>query len=107
MSEYLEEVFETVMTAREGLPAQQQEAANRDMTLYTVVLVTFSAICAFMCVPHGRALWCMVRAGLWAARRVCGALFSCSSVHLLPRCLYRRVCVRVRVSEGLGVHQIW
>ncbi len=82
------------------------------MTLYTAVLVTFSAICAFMyvrtraapllrTVAHGAG----GHGGCSLGYSMC-LLGSCSSVHLFSRCLYRRACVRVRVCEGLGVHRM-
>ena len=48
LAEYLQEAFETVMTMRANVPAEEHAVASRDMSLYTALLVIFSAACAFV-----------------------------------------------------------
>ena len=45
---YLEEIFETCKEMRLDIPAQNLDAANRDIDIYTAVLVIFSGLCSIL-----------------------------------------------------------
>ncbi len=45
---YLEEIFETCREMRVDLPVQNLDAANRDIDVYTAVLVIFTGLCGIL-----------------------------------------------------------
>jgi hypothetical protein len=90
LAEYLQEAFETVMTMRANVPAEEHAVASRDMSLYTALLVIFSAACAFVYV--GLALKQLAERVRFVCRhstaRSCNARKACACGPAFPLSRY-------------------